>query len=122
MPDRAFEAVARARAMTRGGPEMSRGRTNPSRVLAALLLAALTLSPAHAQVRVSGMVFADAQHQLHGYSVPSDSSSFRFRRVQFTADQDLDSLFASRVQLEADESELTSKGKTTVFLKQAWLR
>lgn len=101
---------------------MSRGRTNPSSVLAALLLAALTLSPAHAQVRVSGMVFADAQHQLHGYSVPSDSSSFRFRRVQFTADQDLDSLFASRVQLEADESELTSKGKTTVFLKQAWLR
>lgn len=85
----------------------------------ALLLAAAS---AHAQARVSGMVFADAQYQMKGTSVPADSSSFRFRRVQFTVDQDLDTTFAVRLQLEADENELTSKGKTTTFLKQAWLR
>lgn len=68
------------------------------------------------------MVFADAQHQLHGAVVPSDSSSFRFRRVQLTVDHDLDSVFTARVQLEADENELTSKGKSATFLKQVWLR
>ena len=100
---------------------MSRGR-----LLAALLFAALPaalfVSPAGAQPRISGMVFADAQDQLHGAAVPADSSSFRFRRVQLTVDHDLDSVFTARFQLEADDNELTSKGKSTVFLKQVWLR
>ena len=86
-------------------------------------LCVLAAVPAtHAQVRLSGLVFADAQDALHGSSVPADSSAFRFRRVQLTADQDLDSVFAVRLQLESDDNELTSKGKTAVFLKQAWLR
>ena len=59
---------------------------------------------------------------MHSSAVPADSSTFRFRRVQFTVDQDLDSAFAVRVQLEADNDELTSKGKFGMFLKQAWLR
>jgi hypothetical protein len=88
---------------------------------AALFMGAFAV-PAHGQARVSGMVFADAQGQLHGTVVPADSSSFRFRRVQLTVDQELDTTFAVRLQLEADDNELTSKGKTTVFLKQAWLR
>ncbi len=101
---------------------MSRGPDSlPLWLCAALLIGAPAL-PAHAQARISGMVFADAQHQLHGFAVPADSSSFRFRRVQLTVDQDLDTTFAVRLQLEADENELTSKGKTTVFVKQAWLR
>jgi hypothetical protein len=51
--------------------------------LFALLAAALVLaSPASAQPRVSGMVFADALAALKGYSVPADSSAFRFRRAQ----------------------------------------
>ena len=88
----------------------------------ATLLSIALVAPVHAQARLSGMVFADAQDALHGYSVPADSSTFRFRRVQFTLDQDLDSVFAVRLQLEADDNELTSKGKASVFLKQAWLR
>jgi len=91
--------------------------------LFALLAAALVLaSPAGAQPRVSGMVFADALAALRGYSVPADTSAFRFRRVQLTASQDLDSTFSVLVQLEVDDGEVTSKGKSAAFLKQAWLR
>src|SRR5438067_428420 len=90
--------------------------------LSSALCALAPVPHAHAQARFSGVVFADAQDALHGSSVPADSSVFRFRRVQLTADQDLDSVFAVRLQLESDDNELTSKGKTAVFLKQAWLR
>ncbi len=100
---------------------MSRGRL-PAILLFAALPAALLTTSAGAQPRVSGTVFADFQDQLHGTAVPVDSSSFRFRRVQFTVDQDLDSVFSARVQLEADDNELTSKGKSATFLKQVWLR
>lgn len=91
-------------------------------VACAALLSAVLAAPARAQARLSGMVYADFQDALHGYSVPSDTSSFRFRRVQFTLDQDLDTVFAVRVQFEADDNELTSKGKSAAFLKQVWLR
>ena len=101
---------------------MSRRCTSPRIVACAALLAASMAAPVHAQARFSGMVFADAQDALHGSAVPADSSTFRFRRVQFTVDQDLDSVFAARLQLEADNDELTSKGKFGVFLKQVWLR
>lgn len=91
-------------------------------VACAVLLATAFAVPAQGQARLSGMVFADFQAALQGYSAPSDSSSFRFRRVQFTLDQDLDSVFAVRLQFEADDNELTSKGKSAAFLKQVWLR
>lgn len=101
---------------------MSRRFTSPRLLGCAALLVALMVAPAHAQARFSGMVFADAQDALHSAAVPADSSTFRFRRVQFTVDEDLDSVFAVRLQLEADNDELTSKGKFGVFVKQAWLR
>jgi hypothetical protein len=91
----------------------------------ALSLLSVMLSPsAHAASppRVFGMVFADLQDQLHGTAVLADSSSFRFRRVHVAVEQDLDSTFMMRVQLEADENELTSKGRDAVFLKQVFLR
>lgn len=100
---------------------MSRGRPFVALLLASFAVVVLAV-PVVAQPRVSGMVFADAQHQLHGTSVPADSSSFRFRRVQLTVDHDLDSVFSARVQLEADDNELTGKGKSATFLKQVWLR
>lgn len=91
-------------------------------VLAVLTAAALHALPVHAQPRVSGTVFADAHYQLKGTTSATDSSFFRFRRVQVTVDQDLDTTFAMRVQLEADDNELTSKGKSATFLKQVYLR
>jgi hypothetical protein len=91
--------------------------------LFALMIAALVLAgPARAQLRVSGMVFADALAALKGYSVPADTSAFRFRRMQLTAAQDLDTTFSVLVQLEVDDGEVTSKGKSAAFMKQAWLR
>lgn len=101
---------------------MSRGRTPLMTFCLAALLVAPFAAPAHAQARFSGVVFADAQDALESDTVPADSSVFRFRRIQFTVDQDLDSVFAVRLQLEADDNELTSRGKVGVFVKQAWLR
>jgi hypothetical protein len=101
---------------------MPRGPRSSVVVACTVLLAASLAVPVRGQARLSGMVFADAQDALHGFSTPADSSTFRFRRVQFTLDQDLDSVFAVRLQFEADDNELTSKGKAGAFLKQAWLR
>ena len=75
-----------------------------------------------AQPRLSGQVFADALAARQGYSVPADSSAFRFRRLQVTAAQALDTTFSVQVQLEVDDGELTSQGKSAAFMKQAWLR
>jgi len=78
--------------------------------------------PARAEPKVSGMVFADAHVALQGASVPADSSAFRFRRVQLTVDQALDSVFSVRVQLEGDDGNLGSADRQSPFLKQVWLR
>ncbi|MEO5987359.1 MAG: hypothetical protein ABIU54_08810, partial [Candidatus Eisenbacteria bacterium] len=88
---------------------------------AALALQIVSVVPCHAQGRVSGVAFGDAAWNVSDYRAP-DSLAFRFRRVQFTFDNDLDSLFAIRFQLEADENELTSKGRIAPYIKQAWLR
>lgn len=93
----------------------------PLALLSALVLAS-SVHAAAAPPRISGMVYADLQDQLHGHSVASDSSSFRFRRVHLTVDQDLDSSFAMRVQLEVDEQALTKNDRAAAFLKQAYLR
>jgi hypothetical protein len=94
--------------------------------LAAAFLAALMLSStpaAHAQqTRVSGLTYFDAQYSLAGGSVADDSSFFRVRRIYVTLDRDLDTTFAVRVQLEADENTFASNGKNTVLVKQANVR
>src|SRR5262245_56053583 len=82
----------------------------------------LTARPGHAQPRMSGAVFVDGLVALKGQSVPADSSAFRFRRVQLTAEQALDTTFAVLAQFEVDDGELSSRGKSVAFLKQAWLR
>ena len=96
------------------------------RIVAGLFWATLAIpivssGPSHAQGRIAGAAFADAAWNVSGYRAP-DSLAFRFRRVQFTFDNDLDSLFAIRFQLEVDESDVTSKGRSAAYLKQAWLR
>lgn len=78
--------------------------------------------PALAQGKLSGLVYADYFHNLQGSGVAADSSAFRFRRIYLTYDNDIDTDFAVKFQLEADEIELTSKGKDGVYVKQAFLR
>ena len=77
---------------------------------------------ARAQGKLSGVVFADYFYNVQGSGGVADSSAFRFRRIYLTYDNDIDTTFAVRFQLEADETELTSKGKIGVFVKQAFLR
>lgn len=101
---------------------MSRSRT--ALVLAAFssLVLCGAARAASGPPRFSGMVYADALVALQGNSVPADSSSFRFRRVQFTYDQDVDSVFSLRFQIEADDANLSSGGRSAPYLKQAFLR
>lgn len=80
-------------------------------------------SSATAEGKISGVAFADYFYNVQGSGVvAADSNAFRFRRIYFTYDNDVDTVFAVRFQLEADEAELTSKGKIGVFVKQAFLR
>ena len=70
----------------------------------------------------SGMVFADGFVAFEGSSAPADSSAFRFRRVQLSYDQQLDSVFSLRIQIEADDANLSSDGRYVPYLKQSYLR
>lgn len=105
---------------------MLRRRSTGAPTTLAALVAALSLSclaplPVRAQGRLSGTVFADAAWNAADHRA-ADSLAFRFRRVQLTFDNDLDSAFAVRFQIEADDGDLTSRGKMAFFVKQAWLR
>ncbi len=48
--------------------------------------------------------------------------AFQFRRIYFTYDNDLSEQFTSRFRLEADQAALSSDGKISVFVKDAYLR
>lgn len=104
------------------------------------LLVAVTLlpffvvvTPAQQKGRFSGLAYFD-----YSYNVARDSAiggfsnnalngakafqAFQFRRIYFTYDYDISSNFTSRFRLEADQSALTSNGKTGVFVKDAFLK
>lgn len=53
---------------------------------------------------------------------PEDLNGFQFRRINFSFDADLSPNFATRFRVEADNASLTSNGKLTVFVKDAWLQ
>jgi Phosphate-selective porin O and P len=51
-----------------------------------------------------------------------DLQAFQFRRIYFTYDDDISELFATRFRLEADQSALSSNGKISTFVKDAYLK
>ena len=51
-----------------------------------------------------------------------DFQAFLFRRIYVTLDSDINSTFAFRFRLEADEAANTSNGKIGTFVKDAYLR
>src|SRR5262249_41270966 len=53
---------------------------------------------------------------------PEDFNGFQFRRIYFTFDDDISPNLTTRFRLEADQVALTSDGKVSVFVKDAWLR
>jgi hypothetical protein len=53
---------------------------------------------------------------------PEDLNGFLFRRIYLTFDDDISPDFTARFRLEADSASLDSRGKITVFVKDAYLR
>jgi len=53
---------------------------------------------------------------------PEDFNGFLIRRVYLTFDDDISPDFTARFRVEADSSSLDSKGKITVFVKDAYLK
>lgn len=53
---------------------------------------------------------------------PENLNGFQFRRIYFTFDDDLSPSFTMRFRLEADQAALSSDGKISVFVKDAYLQ
>jgi hypothetical protein len=53
---------------------------------------------------------------------PEKLNGFQFRRIYFTFDDDISDNFTTRFRLEADQAALSSDGKISVFVKDAFLR
>jgi hypothetical protein len=53
---------------------------------------------------------------------PEKLNGFQFRRIYFTFDDDIADNFTTRFRLEADQAALSSDGKISVFVKDAYLR
>jgi hypothetical protein len=66
----------------------------------------------------SGRVNIDAS----GRPITRDLNGLQFRRIYFQLDNDLSERFATRLRLEMDGRSLTSDGKITAFLKNAYLQ
>ncbi len=100
------------------------------------LLALCFLLPAgvHAQGKFSGHMFGDYYYNIQRDSSfgslanaateggPKSYQAFQFRRIYFTYDNDISEKFTSRFRLEADQVARTSDSKTSVFVKDAYLR
>lgn len=83
--------------------------------------------------KLSGLFYLD-----YSYNIGRDSSfagfgntalagpkafqSFQFRRIYFTYDYSLTEDFSTRFRLEADQAALSSAGKISTFVKDAYLR
>ncbi len=51
-----------------------------------------------------------------------DLNGFQFRRIYFTFDDDISTDFTARFRLEADQAALSSNGRISVFVKDAYLK
>lgn len=85
------------------------------------------------QHRFSGVMFGDYFYNvrrdanlnaLPNVATPGKTAeqAFQFRRIYFTYDSDFSGNFSTRFRLEADQSALSSDGKISVFVKDAYLR
>jgi len=100
------------------------------------LLALCFLLPAgvYAQGTFSGYMFGDYFYNIQrdssfgslanaaAESGPKSYQAFQFRRIYLTYDNEISEKFSSRFRLEADQVARTSDGKTSVFVKDAYLR
>jgi hypothetical protein len=74
-------------------------------------------------IKFSGLMFGDLFYNADQIrSEKKDINGWQFRRIYFTADYTINSDFSSRFRLEADQKELSSEGKISVFVKDAYLK
>jgi hypothetical protein len=83
--------------------------------------------------RFSGLMFGDYYYNaardaqigsMSNLAVngPEKQNGFQFRRIYFTFDDDLSDTFTTRFRLEADQGALSSNGKISVLVKDAYLK
>ena len=83
--------------------------------------------------KLSGYMFGDYFYNLQrdddianlsnvALGGPEEFNGFLLRRIYFSYDDDISKDFAVRFRLEADSVSLDSRGKITVFVKDAYLR
>ena len=102
--------------------------------------------PDYPRGRLSGYLFGDAYYNVvgnpdHVYTGDADAlptnidgtsyppkvigrdlNGFQVRRIYFQADNDLSAKFSTRFRLELDSKALTSDGKITAYLKNAFIQ
>ena len=77
--------------------------------------------PRHAYA-VSGADSGRANIDASGKPITRDLNGVQIRRIYFQLDNDLSIRYTTRLRLEADSKELTSGGKITLFVKNAYLQ
>lgn len=82
-----------------------------------------TASGAVGPLKFSGLMFGDFYYYLDAMNDgDKDKNGLQFRRIYITTDYTINETFSTRFRLEADESALSSNGKTSVFVKDAYLK
>ncbi|MBE0645340.1 MAG: hypothetical protein IH600_14755 [Bacteroidetes bacterium] len=82
-----------------------------------------TASGSVGQVKLSGLMFGDYYYYLDAMDGgDKDMNGLQFRRIYITTDYTINSTFSSRFRLEADQAALSSNGKISVFVKDAYLK
>ena len=74
-------------------------------------------------VKLSGLMFGDYFYNLDAMdAAEKDVHGLQFRRIYVTTDYTINSTFSTRFRLEADQAALSSNGKISVFVKDAYLK
>lgn len=74
-------------------------------------------------IKLSGLMFGDFYYYMDAMDADNkDLNGLQFRRIYITTDYTINSSFSTRFRLEADESALSSNGKISVFVKDAYLK
>ena len=90
---------------------------------------------AKSQGKFSGLMFGDYFYNVardttfrrtnlsnSAVSGQKDLQGFQFRRIYFTYDNDISEKFTTRFRLEADQAALSSNGKISTYVKDAYLK
>lgn len=73
--------------------------------------------------KFSGLMFGDYFYNASTHdATKKDINGFQFRRIYITTDYTISNIFSTRFRFESTEGDLTSNGKITTIVKDAWLK